>query len=354
MKDPSFYDVIVDALDFGGQKDFSRFNDLEMIYLYIHEKKDLNDKNNRQKNTIEEYIRELLLFYKQLVENAVSFEIELEILDYQLLKRLNERNLRKYQDWLKTAPLGKGGKVYSAATKYRKTVIVKGFLKFLFEKDYIEHSLHKDMSSSNLHSSDIPIKEISSEEVLHLIQYFKNHPILYSLISTLATTGIRVNELCTATVGDLEYIDGEYWLTVKGKGNKFRQVLIHGNVLETIRKFRNRRRVDFHIGKRDESPLFITSKGKAYDSKYLSNYLIKKINQADLEFVQMRKEPITPHTLRHGYAQISADQGADLLTIQESLGHVQLKTTQRYLQRKTSRKRNAAHAWKNSEMLRNI
>lgn len=58
----------------------------------------------------------------------------------------------------------------------------------------------------------------------------------------------------------------------------------------------------------------------------------------------MRKNPITPHSFRHGFALISADQGADLLTIKESLGHSDIKTTQIYLQRKMLRKNNAAHS----------
>ncbi|WP_251040886.1 tyrosine-type recombinase/integrase [Bacillus sp. ISL-45] len=48
----------------------------------------------------------------------------------------------------------------------------------------------------------------------------------------------------------------------------------------------------------------------------------------------MREKPITPHTLRHGFALISAYQDADILTIQESLGHQDIKTTMLYLKGK--------------------
>ncbi|MEI2358919.1 tyrosine-type recombinase/integrase, partial [Mesobacillus zeae] len=214
--------------------------------------------------------------------------------------------------------------------------------------------LHKKMLSSNVRSYDRPNKEMNSVEVITILDYFRAHPILFGLISVLATTGLRVNEVCKAKVSDLEYLDGEYWLTVNGKGNKERQVLIYPNVLQAIRDFRVRRRLDLKIDPTDHSPLFTTAKGKEYTFKYLSNYLTRKINSADVDFIKMRKTPITPHFLRHGFAIISAEEGADLYSIMEALGHADVKTTLIYLKRKNARKNNAAHAWKNSELINKI
>jgi integrase/recombinase XerD len=66
------------------------------------------------------------------------------------------------------------------------------------------------------------------------------------------------------------------------------------------------------------------------------------------------KNYITPHSFRHVFALISADQGADLLTIKESLGHSDIKTTQIFLQRKMLRKNNTAHSWKDSDIINKI
>ncbi|AND43193.1 MULTISPECIES: tyrosine-type recombinase/integrase [Cytobacillus] len=355
LLDDSLHKKMSDIIDKDGEANFSLFNDIEMIYYYAHQKKDLNEKKNRTENTKREYLRDLLLFYQQLLEQAELLEVEIrDVQEYRLLKNLTPRNMRKYQEWLKEAPLGKGGKQYSVATLSRKTVVMRGFLKFLYENQYIKVWLHQKMLSSNVRSYDRPNKEMSSVEVISLVNYFRTHPILYGLISVLATTGLRIQELCNAKVSDLAYLDGEYWLTVMGKGQKERQVLIHPNVLKAIEGFRKRRRLDFKLDPSDSSPLFTTSKGKAYGYKYLSNYLITKLNKADLDFIKMRKNPITPHSFRHGFALISADQGADLLTIKESLGHSDIKTTQIYLQRKMLRKNNAAHSWKNSEIINQI
>lgn len=353
LKDHLFTNM-VDMIDENGTSDYSSFNDIEMLYFFVHQKKDMNENKNRKENSKKEYLRDLLIFYKQLMTHAEEFEISLEGFDYKVLKRLTERHLRKYQGWLVKAPLGKGGKPYSVATLNRKATVIKSFMAFLYNNDYISLPLHDKILRSSVRDEDRPNIEMSSVEVIQLANYFRTHPILYGLISVLATTGIRIRELCNAKVSDITYIDGDYWLRVDGKGNKEREVLIHPNVLEAIKKFRQRRRLGFSIDPGDHSPLFTTAKDKAYTYKYLSNYLTRKMNRADLEFIRAKKNPITPHTLRHGFALISADQGVDLLSIMESLGHSSIKTTQLYLKRKKARKNNAGHGWKDSDVIKNI
>lgn len=351
----SLHNQLIDMIDEDGEEDYSSFNDIEMIYLYVHKKRDMNDKKNRGENTKKEYIRDLLLFYKQVIEQAELIELSLESLEqYQLFKRITSRNIRKYQEWLKTAPLGKGKKPYSVATLSRKTVIIKGFLNFLFESKYIEQPIHKKLMSSNVRNEDRPYKDLSLFEVSQILDGFNHHPILHGIISVLVTTGIRCNELCTARVCDLDYDNGDYWLTVMGKGEKPREVLIHENVLNAIKRFRSRRRLQFKIDKSDQSPLFTTATGKAYDYKYLSKYLTQKIQALDYDFIKYRSKPISPHHFRHYYAIQSEENGATLSQIQESLGHEDIKTTMIYLKRKQLRKNHAAHSWKDSDIINNI
>ena len=121
-----------DIIDKDGEANFSLFNDIEMIYFYAHQKKDLNEKKNLKENTKREYLRDLLLFYQQLLEQAELLEIDnRNVKEYRILTNLTPRNMRKYQEWLREVPLGKGGKQYSVATLSRKTVVMRGFLRFL-------------------------------------------------------------------------------------------------------------------------------------------------------------------------------------------------------------------------------
>lgn len=357
LKDPSVFQNLPDELII--MEDVSKnkeINDLEMMYLFLHQKKDMDIRKNKMENTIEEYSRDLLIMYKQIIENAFSIGLDLNAQQnpYQIFKLLNHVHIRKFQEWLAAAPLGKGKKPYAVSTLSRKMVVLKGFLSFLYKTKYIEVPLHEKMLSSNVRDIDRPDRDLGKNEVVQILDYYKDHPIVHCLLATLITTGLRINELCHSKISDISYVDGDYWLYVLGKGRHEREVLLHPYIIEEIRKFRRTRRLDFILDGSDNSYIFMTNKGKPYNYKYLSNYLTKKINEADLPFIKTRKNPITPHTLRHAFAQISSDQGASLDQIKIALGHKSIQTTSIYLQKKSRRENNAGHAWKNSSIMRSL
>lgn len=358
MLNEELYSKLLVETDFLDNPNTIQFNDLEMVYLFVHNKKDMNEKKNRMTNTKQEYLRDLLIIYKQLLEYIDTFQIELSYRETDhapcLFQSLTHSNLRKYQEWLLNAPLGKGGKTYAVATLNRKMIILKSFLSYLYTSEYIQIPLHEKMLSSNVRDADIPNRDLSSNEVLQLLDYFKGHPIIHCFIAVLSTTGLRIRELCSSRISDITYQDGDYWLNVMGKGRKQREVLLHPNIIEEIRLFRLRRRLEFHLDPTDDSPIFTTATGKSYNYKYLSNYLTKHMNKADITFIKIRKTPITPHFLRHAYAIISAENGATLETISPSLGHSSFRTTARYLEKRLSRKNSSSHTWKNTNFINNI
>ncbi|KKI90694.1 integrase [Bacillus sp. SA1-12] len=355
MINNELYSEMIDLIDLNSNNDYSMFNDLEMVYLFVHKEKDTDKKKNRSENTKREYIRELLLFLKQFSLQGYLYDFNKQkVTTLSLLKELNSRNIRKYQEWLIEVPLGKSSKPYSVTTIARKTVILRAFLKFLYNVGYIKNPLYESLLSSNVHKRDLPNRDLNSSEVKQLLEYFKDHPIVYCLIAVLTTTGIRVSELCGTRVSDLIYDEGTFWLKVIGKGNEEGEVKIHDNVMKSILAFRERRGLSTEVSLSDHSPLFTTAKNKPYNYKYLSNYLTRIINKADIPFVKHRESPITPHHFRHAFAIISAEQGADILRISQSLRHKKIDTTMIYLERKLARKNNAAHSWDNSDFVNSI
>lgn len=349
------YSSLEDLIDESGNNDYSSFNDLEMMYLHVHKRKNLKAEDERMDNTKREMIRDLLIFYNQLIEHQSEFEISLNTLNvHSLLKGLTGRNIRKYEEWIEATPLGKGGKPYAKATLSRKTVIIRGFLGALYKEGYITLPLHEKMRRSNVTDRDRPDRDLSTQEVETILSYYQEHPIIHTLIAVLATTGLRIQELCTSRVCDLSQHEGEYWLKVEGKGRKEREVLIHPPIFELICRFRKRRNQMTVLDAADQSPLFLTAKNKAYSYKYLSNYLTQKINLVSDDIIQKRTNPITPHGFRHYYAIASTELGSDLLRIMQALGHSNTKTTLIYLEKTLARKNSASHAWSNSTFLKNI
>lgn len=355
LMNDTFYSSMIDIMDVSAG--YSIFDDIEMIYLFVHTEKDINEENHKVEDTKKEYIRDLLIFYKQLLDQHELFEINIPLNNpLTILGSLTERNLRKYQEWLAKAPFGKGGKPYSIATLNRKLSIIKGFFRFLFQCKYISKPMAENIKNSNVRKHQRPDRDMSSVEVIELLKYYKSHPILYSLYLVLATTGLRIRELCTARVCDITMSNqGEYWLKVQGKGRKEREVLLHKDVMDSIYAFRLRRRLETILDGKDSSPLFTTAAGKPYSYKYLSRYLTKKANQVPaIKDKRGSRTPITPHFFRHYFAIESAELEVDLLKISQTLGHESISTTEIYLAKHLARKNNAAHAWKNSSILNNL
>lgn len=349
-----YYEKLLEVLDEDDDRDYTRLTDMEIIYLFVQEKKDTDETKNRTVETKKEYLREILQFYVRFREYLSLQEADSLSNELKSLNKLNNRHIRQYEKWLIEAPLGKGGKPYSVTTLARKKVVLKSFLSYLYRHGYIEKPVHQAFMSTNVHKRDLPNRDLSSEEVMQLLEYYKGHPILYSLFSVLITTGLRVFELCNSRVCDVTYEDGVYWLKVTGKGNKDREVLLFPNVFDTIVEFRKRRRLETELSQNDTSPLFVTANNKPYSSKYLSNYLTKAINKTNLPFVVNRDTRLSPHALRHAFAIISAENGADVYKIMRSLGHEKIETTMIYLEKHFARKNHAGHSWGDSKILKSI
>lgn len=137
------------------------------------------------------------------------------------------------------------------------------------------------------------------------------------IIELFYSTGIRVGEIINIKIGDVDF-DGNK-IKILGKGNKERYVL-YGEVCKNLIKeyliIRN------SISKEEYLLLnHLGNKLTVRGVEYILNKIIKKSNI---------KKNITPHTLRHTFATHMLNEGADLKSVQELLGHENLKTTQIY------------------------
>lgn len=377
LLDKSYMGHFIEKIYETDTANYKNFNDIEMIYLYVHEEKDQDENKNTMDNTKREYIRDLLQAYIVLNHNREQFGIPL--IEGSLFRLLQDKQIMLYQKWLKTAPLGKGNKPYSIFTIARKTTIFKSFLHYIYRKQYIDKPIHKSFIAARVGKNDRPNREITQDEVIQLLDYYKNNPIVHCLIAVLVTTGARIEELSNVKISDLTYErdnktkESHYWMEVTGKRNKKRSLLIHDNVFESIVRYRKRRRLDTVLNPTDHSPLFTTPKGKKYNHKNLSAYIIKHINEADVPFVQINNQlkeqlangtlhehdknkirTLSPHTLRHGFAIISAENDSDVYRIMQTMGHESLETTMLYLEKKQTKEQNVGHSWNGNDLLKHI
>lgn len=144
-----------------------------------------------------------------------------------------------------------------------------------------------------------------------------------AIIETLYSCGLRVSELITLKISDLYF--NESVIKVTGKGNKERFVPISKSAINYIDNYINKKRNFQKINKGSEDTLFLNERGSG-----LSRVMIYIILD-NLKIIADIKKKIGPHTLRHSFATHLLENGADLITIQNMLGHENIVTTERYL-----------------------
>ena len=139
-----------------------------------------------------------------------------------------------------------------------------------------------------------------------------------AIVLTLRHTGIRVSELSSLSVGDVEISERKGSLTVRsGKGAKFRILPLNVDARRAITAY-------FEVRPTiSANQLFIGQRGQGVSSRAVELLVAKYARLAGLENV-------TPHTLRHSFGKHALDAGADLVSVSALLGHQRLETTAIY------------------------
>ena len=152
-----------------------------------------------------------------------------------------------------------------------------------------------------------------------------------AILETIYSCGLRVSELCTLQVGDIDR--SERIVRVRGKGHKERLVPIGDTALKAIETY-------WSLLKQPpsgQSPVFLSERKTPGPASciMLARRLKKYLAAVGLD------PALTPHKLRHSYATHLLDAGADLRSVQELLGHAHLVTTQVYTHVTTERLKKA-------------
>jgi len=205
----------------------------------------------------------------------------------------------------------------------RKVASLRSFYKFLLKTQSIEINPLEYIAGLKIRKK-IPVP-FSPEEMQHLFDsdLFENDFEGIrdrAVISLFYTTGIRRGELINIRLTDLDLVKKE--LKVLGKRNKERIIPLLNNTIEILKHYIEIRNKNFQ--QNVENYLFLTKKGeKIYEG------LVYRLINSYLGRVSVKHKK-SPHMLRHSFATHLLNNGADLNSIKELLGHTSLAATQVY------------------------
>jgi integrase/recombinase XerC len=245
---------------------------------------------------------------------AVATEVDLS----QTMLAIDVDTVRRYMAYLNEHN-------YSKSTSARKLATLRSFYKFLVKRGHLKSNPVMAVRTPK-QEKKLP-KFLEYEQVQRLLNTPETGTWLgardRAILETLYSTGLRVSELVALNMDDVDFL-GEV-VHVRGKGKKERIAPIGSSALQSIQhyiEFRNRRAAG--NGNFDTKILFVNKHGKRLSTRSVRRKMDKYLIAAGLD------PAISPHTLRHSFATHMLNNGADLRSVQELLGHQSLSTTQIY------------------------
>lgn len=218
---------------------------------------------------------------------------------------------------------------YSATTRARKIASLKSMFNFLVEEGIVEDDPTEALSSPRIGRA-LP-KSLSEEEMALLLGEAYSGETSearrdVAMIELMYASGMRVSELVSLSVGDLNL--REKYVRCLGKGYKERLINLHDQAVDTVEAYMNYVRPDLLAPRGDEAEreeaLFLNHRGERLTRQGFWLILKGYGRRAGI------RTPITPHTLRHSFATHMLRGGAPLRYLQELLGHASISTTQVY------------------------
>jgi integrase/recombinase XerD len=227
------------------------------------------------------------------------------------------RELTHYVAYLRELPL-------APPSVARNLVALKMFYRFLRLEERVEQNAVELLSSPALWER-IP-QVLSPESVEKLLRAPQPAERFYlrdrALLETLYATGSRASEVVGLTMADLHLDSG--FCKCQGKGGKQRVVPLGRPALEALRAYLADLRPALIKAVPDAAAVFVSRGGRPLTRVLLWVLVKKYARRAGLN------AKVSPHTLRHSFATHLLAGGADLRTVQELLGHANIRTTQHY------------------------
>ncbi len=201
---------------------------------------------------------------------------------------------------------------------------LKTFYRFLLSEKLIEKNPLEQIETPKL-PKYLP-EVLSHDEISKLIEQIdlskKAGERDKTIVMLLYSCGLRVTELVNQQLNNIYFDEG--FIKVLGKGNKERLVPIGNKTLDQIKFYLEDLRLHQKPTKGSEGLLFLNLRNGKLSRVHIFKLIKKLAAEAGI------KKKISPHTLRHSFATVLVEAGADLRAVQQMLGHESITTTEIY------------------------
>ena len=258
---------------------------------------------------------------KKYSENTIlNYELDINKFEYYLklkhksFKSIDYRDVLDFINYLNDNN--------SSSSINRCLSSLRSFYKYLINKNYVKNNPFKLVNG--MKKKKVLPNYFKYNEYVDLVNSIDTTSILgirnRCLFEVLLCTGARVNELVNIKLRDIDLTLRE--IRVLGKGNKERIVYLGSYAIDSLNNYLSVR--NELLGKQSNDYLFLNHLGNKLTTRGVRDIIDKILlkNCSNLK--------ITPHTFRHSFATMLLNEGCDLKSVQELLGHVSLSTTSIY------------------------
>ncbi|WP_121035917.1 tyrosine recombinase XerH [Helicobacter pylori] len=273
---------------------------------------------------------------------------------YEYAQRLSLKSLKNIDEVMLAEFLSVYTGGLSLATKKNYRIALLGLFSYIDkqnqdenEKSYIYNITLKNISGANQSAGNKLPTHLNSEELEKFLESIDKIEMSAKvrarnrlLIKIIVFTGMRSNEALQLKIKDFTLENGCYTILIKGKGDKYRAVMLKAFHIESLLKEWLIERELYPV---KNDLLFCNQKGMALTQAYLYRQVERIIN-----FAGLRREKNGAHMLRHSFATLLYQKRHDLILVQEALGHASLNTSRIYTHFDKQRLEEAASIWEES------
>lgn len=264
----------------------------------------LKDIKKSSKNTILSYQRDLRKFFAYLQEARIWD-----------ITKVNQTNLNSYMLYMEKEN-------FAASTVSRNIATLKSYFMYLFKQGIISQDPADQLKAPKIEKKMPGILTVEEVNLLLSQPSGNSNKELRdkAMLELLYATGIRVSELISLTMEDINLTSG--YIRVR-EGSRERVIPFGHAARLALKNYLDHAREGM-IAAEDEPVLFTNCSGQPMSRQGFWKVLKQYAKRAGIE------TDITPHTLRHSFAAHLVENGADLHSVQEMLGHSDVSTTQIY------------------------